>query len=548
MKSHNNINRIKNKNTLIKKLDDNPELKELYYLYIEQFQCEEEAKYCIRMNDDFSNHLCPVCNKPCAFHHINGYHEHYKRTCDNQECLNKVIHTKEAQIKRENTNLKKYGCKSSAQNEEVKKKAEKTNLERYGHKSSAQNKEIKEKSKQTSLKRYGTENPMQNEDIKEKIRKTQMSKYVFNDPILDIEIIKIIKIIQQDFHDKIINLADIYSNNECFIKFIKLIYCHKNRQLRLKEIAKIFNVVSQTIKNRVIELELDKYFYIYDSLLEIKFNDFLCANNFIQCLSNDNMLSNFYLRHDRGTLLNKDTMHHSELDFHFKNNNIAFEINDIGGHNSLKRKNKFYHYNKMIECARKNIRLIHLWEWELTNPKIWNQISLWILNLLNNNKTIIDINQCNAKFIDHNETEEFLNKYNIYGYSEASYCCGLYYQNELIQVMLFNQLLNNDYELLRFSIKYDYLLKDNEDYLLKWFIKNNNVNTIITYCNLDKFTGKTFENIGFNLLLQNDPFKLFYDNDSQTVLQESITTKIEDNKKSIYNCGQNIYIFKNLDF
>lgn len=37
MKSHNNINRIKNKNTLIKKLDDNPELKELYYLYIEQF-------------------------------------------------------------------------------------------------------------------------------------------------------------------------------------------------------------------------------------------------------------------------------------------------------------------------------------------------------------------------------------------------------------------------------------------------------------------------------------------------------------------------------
>lgn len=389
---------------------------------------------------------------------------------------------------------------------------------------------------------------MQNEDIKEKIRKTQISKYVFNNLILDIEIIKIIKIIQQDFHDKIINLADIYSNSECFIKFIKLMYHHKNRQLRLKEIAKIFNVVSQTIKNRVIELRLDKYFYIYDSLLEIKFNDFLCANNFIQCLSNDNMLSNFYLRHDRGTLLNKNTMHHSELDFHFKNNNIAFEINDIGGHNSLKRKNKFYHYNKMIECTRKNIRLIHLWEWELTNPKIWNQISLWILNLLNNNKTIIDINQCNAKFIDHNEAEDFLNKYNLYGYSEASYHYGLYYQNELIQVISFNQLSNNNYELLRFSIKYGCSLEDNEDYLLKWFIQNNNVNTIITYCDLDKFTGKTFENIGFNLLRQNDPFKLFYDNDSQIVLRESTSIKIEDSKKSMYNCGQNVYIFKNLDF
>ena len=359
---------------------------------------------------------------------------------------------------------------------------------------------------------------MQSEKIKQKVRENRIKKNICNNPINNNEINQIIKMIKDnDIENK---LSDIYANNDYFIKFIELLQLHKNRLLRLNEIGNIFNVVSQTIKNRIFQLNLEKYFYIYDPKLELYFKNFLENNNF----------NNKYLRHARGILsINKNTLGHSELDFYLKEYNLAFEINDIGGHNST-RKDQYYHYNKTLQCKEKDIRLIHLWEWELIDEDLWCRTSNWILNLLNFNKIQIDVKNCIIKEINIEEEKEFLNKYNLYNYIESDIALGLYHNNELLQVMTFKRQIDNNYELLRFSTKYNHEINSGTKELLDYFIKKYNPELIITTINLDKFIGKTFEELRFKLIKYKKPELISHNNNGQSPY------------KSIYNCGQNIYI------
>ena len=57
-----------------------------------------------------------------------------------------------------NTFMKKYGCKSSLQNENVNKKARNTCIKKYNHSYAIQNKIILNKGLSTKLKRYGNKN------------------------------------------------------------------------------------------------------------------------------------------------------------------------------------------------------------------------------------------------------------------------------------------------------------------------------------------------------------------------------------------------------
>lgn len=80
----------------------------------------------------------------------------------------------------------------------------------------------------------------------------------------------------------------------------------------------------------------------------------------------------FYKHHNRSVVDGINGEHHKyELDFLLSDHNIAIEINDIATHNADRlSSNKFgknYHLYKTLNCKEKNIRLIHIWEWELHN-------------------------------------------------------------------------------------------------------------------------------------------------------------------------------------
>ena len=76
-----------------------------------------------------------------------------------------------------NTNLDKYGVSCFLKTDLYKEKTRKTMLKRYGVENIADIKDIREKVKLTNLKKYGVEFPSQTEQIKNKIKQTNLNKY-----------------------------------------------------------------------------------------------------------------------------------------------------------------------------------------------------------------------------------------------------------------------------------------------------------------------------------------------------------------------------------
>ena len=570
---NNNQYRIWNKNKI--DLFINDELKIKYELFLNQYRTEEEALYCLTHFDDFENHICPVCSNICKFY--NKKHG-YRDTCGNKDCHQKAI---------ESTNSIIYGTKYGLQNEKVKEKGRQTNktirgvdhhmktkesvqkgkntreklygnpnynnregarqtcMNKYGKENYVETNQFKIQSYQTCLKNWNASNPMRNQinvnkqqekmlseygarhalqikEFKDKLISTYVQNHGPKNPITDKNILIIIDNIKSIFCNNNIDISNIYYNDDYFIVFIKLLYQYKNEELiKINEICDIFKRSRTTIRDKIEKLKLLEYFDIKDSELELQFKELLESAELIENIdferANRNILSK-----------NRNTEGQPELDFYLKDYNIAFEINDTASHNCIKQLNQFYHYNKTNECLKKNIRLIHLWEWELTDENLWRCTSNWILNLLNNSKIQIDIKDCVIKEININETRDFLNEYNLYSYLQSDIALGLYHNNELLQVMTFKHQINNEFELLRFSTKFRYEIEFGAKELLDHFIKKYNPSQITTTVNLDKFTGTTFKELGFKLLEYKEPI-LIGNNESKY--------------KLMYNCGQIKYVF-----
>lgn len=128
--------------------------KEYYDLYLKQ---ENEG-------------ICLTCGKPTEFISMNkGYRQHCCKKCLNID--------KNVQEKRLNTNLDKYGYKTSFSNKDTQDKVKETIFEKYGVENVFQSEKIKEKIKQQNIELYGVENPQQRQDIKEKTQQTNLKKY-----------------------------------------------------------------------------------------------------------------------------------------------------------------------------------------------------------------------------------------------------------------------------------------------------------------------------------------------------------------------------------
>ena len=69
---------------------------------------------------------------------------------------------------------------------------------------------------------------------------------------------------------------------------------------------------------------------------------------------------------------------------------------------------------------------------------------------------------------------------------------------------------NYEWELLRLCTKYGYSIIGGAKRLLSNFIVRYNPKSIISYCDLDKFTGKIYEDIGFKLLKRSQPQIIWY--------------------------------------
>lgn len=184
-------------------------------------------------------------------------------------------------------------------------------------------------------------------------------------------------------------------------------------------------------------------------------------------------------------IIRNDTLDKIEVDMFSPKYNIAIEYDGLYWHSEIERgKGKDYHINKTKICEQKGIQLIHIFsdEWLYKNEIV--KFKLKNLFKLNTNK--IYARKCNIKKISYKEKDDFLNKNHIQGTDRSLYQFGLFYKNELVEVITFShyKYIKSDetiFELSRFAGKYDTIVVGGFSKLLKYFISNYNVKKIISF-------------------------------------------------------------------
>lgn len=211
-------------------------------------------------------------------------------------------------------------------------KIEKTNIKKYGCKRPIQNKEIHEKLEKTNEIKFGVKHSTQNINIINKVKNQQINTLYKKYNFLNIKNIK-------------------YGN--CTIE------CEKSHIYDIN-----FSLLNLRIKYKTIICTICNPISSSKSGLEILFKDFFTNNYSGEIIYNNRTIIPPY-----------------ELDIYLPEINIAFEFNGIYWHNNFHKPDN-YHTKKLIDCEKKNIKLIHIWEDEWLYNE--DEIKKNILKILNN--------------------------------------------------------------------------------------------------------------------------------------------------------------------
>ena len=192
----------------------------------------------------------------------------------------------------------------------------------------------------------------------------------------------------------------------------------------------------------------------------------------------------------------RDIIPPMELDIFIPNLNLAIEINGSYWH-SERFKDKNYHLHKYNLCKDKNIRLISIWEWEYLKDK--DKIENFIRNLISE-KIKFEARKLKIKNVDVSTQREFLESNHLQGYVSCSLALGLYKDDELIQLMTLRVKSKKDklYEIGRLATKVGYSVVGGTERLFKNLQKMIDFKEIISYNNMDKFTGEVYKRLGMS--------------------------------------------------
>jgi len=215
-----------------------------------------------------------------------------------------------------------------------------------------------------------------------------------------------------------------------------------------------------------------------------------------------NFIKTFY----SGTIMpnNREILEGKELDIYFPEKKLAIEYDGLFWHNNIDNSYKFE------ECRRKGIRLIRITEpeWIRNNEKI----RYFLKSTFGIYDKKIFARKCVIKEINE-EYESFCIENDLTGYKEASLKLGLYFQEELVQIMSFE-----GNEIIRDCSKLGYSIIGGKEKLLK----HCGLNEITVSIEKDKFSGKSYYRNGFVLIKETKPDYICYQGKDYIPLQKEI--------------------------
>lgn len=253
--------------------------------------------------------------------------------------------------------------------------------------------------------------------------------------------------------------------------------------------------------------------------------------------------------------------------YDFKVGDVLIELNPTYTHSvcgnhfdDRQYRPEYETYHKVkTDCAKQQgYHCINVWDWDN-----WNSVLNFVLP-----KTKLYARKLQLKEISKQEANQFLSNYHLQSKCNGNVInLGLYQNNELVQVMTFGKPRYNknyQWELLRLCTKAGYYIVGGAERLFKYFIKTQNPDSVLSYCDMSKFTGDVYLRLGFKLKTENKPQKVWskgtiritdsllrqrgYDQLFKTNYGKGTNNEqlmLDNNWRPIYDCGQSTYEWRN---
>lgn len=204
-------------------------------------------------------------------------------------------------------------------------------------------------------------------------------------------------------------------------------------------------------------------------------------------------------QHDRKILNGK------EIDLYSEKYKLRIEFNGTYWHSTLNLSDKKYHQTKSKLANEKGIHLIHVYEHEWNN-----EISKNILINIIKNCTIgldnkIYARNCSVKKLPNLSIKSFVDLNHLQGHRNASIAYGLFYKDELIQIMSFSKNKKYEWEIIRECTKLNTQVIGGVSKLFSHFIQDYNPNEVFSYCDFNKFTGNSYKKLGMDFIGYTQP-------------------------------------------
>ena len=314
----------------------------------------------------------------------------------------------ECRQKAAQTCLERYGAESpfskqSSIREYVCQRME----DKYGTRDPGNLPEFREKARQTCLKHYGAEYYLQTEEGKAAMKQGMLNKYGVEHPMRSPEIV-----------DKI-------------------------RKTNMKKYGVDCILRCPEIQAKIIQSNLEKYGVPYYCMHE---------NCYTKTGARPSRLTETFgvrLEQACGKPIEYEFgIGMKRFDIHIKDSNLLFEINPTYTHTTVNVEKygsvtQTYHKDKSRIAEENGYRCIHIFDWDDTSKIMQMFIP----------KNNIYARKCKINLIDSATASEFLANYHLQGSCKGQEICyGLYYNNELVQVITFGKPRYNNkfqWELLR---------------------------------------------------------------------------------------------------
>lgn len=336
--------------------------------------------------------------------------------------------------------------------------------------------QVEETKKKTNIDRFGVENSFSSPEVRKHYRENCIEKYGFDHPV----------------NKGAEKSTEILSSEEKFAGFLINNFDDKPNYTM---VARALGCSDNKVKSAVRKNGWEDYLSIYVSSPEDELQTLLKKFNVD------------FVTHERKILNGK------EIDIYIPTKKIGIEFNGDYWHSSLFQE-KNYHFDKSKLAESKGIRLIHIYEYE------WNTMKDKIIQLLKialgvaENK--IYARKCEVREITNQEAKTLNDKVHLQDHRNAQVTYGLYYHDELVQLMSFSRTHynrnlkgNNSWEIIRGCPGSNNIVVGGVSKLFSRFIRDYDPDEVFSYCDFNKFDGKSYEAIGMKFIGYTGPDKTY---------------------------------------